>query len=246
MGTDMRISVKKTPLKIDYHTHILPGMDDGACDVEQANEMLQQLHAYGVQTVLLTPHYYTDNESPAAFLQRRKAAFEALNSAYAASSPRLILGAEVYLEKGLSKRTDLKKLCIGDSSYMLLEMPYLPLSEWMIEEIESLCFEHDCKLIFAHLLRYAAYYHEDDFAQLIDFPEAVVQVNAEDMLFRTVRKRVRQWIAQGRTVVFGTDCHNLDSRRPNFDVAEKHIAKICGGISPIEQADAFAFDRGWI
>ncbi len=242
----MCIRANKNPLKIDCHTHILPGMDDGARDVQQAVEMLTLSRKYGVQTVLLTPHYFAHAETPAAFLGRRDAALQTLQSAYTEDVPRLVIGAEVRLEKGLSTARDIQKLCIGESAYMLLEMPYAQLDNWMIEEIEAVCFEQGCKPIFAHLPRYAAYYSDEDFAELYTFPDALVQVNTEDMLFKPARKRVRRWIEQGVPVIFGSDCHNLTDRRPNFDVAGRHIAKSVGGIQSIEKAHAIAMALEWL
>ncbi len=242
----MCIRANKNPSKIDCHTHILPGMDDGARDVQQAVEMLTLSRKYGVQTVLLTPHYCAHAETPAAFLRRRDVALQKLQSVYIEASPRLVTGAEVRLEKGLSAMRDIKKLCIGDSAYMLLEMPYAQLDNWMIEEIEAVCFEQGCKPIFAHLPRYAAYYSDEDFAELYTFPDALVQVNAEDMLFKPARKRVRQWIARGVPVVFGSDCHNMTDRRPNFDVAGRHIAKSVGGIHPAQKMHDIATALEWL
>ncbi len=246
MGISMFIRASKNPLKIDCHTHILPGMDDGAQDVQQAVEMLALSHKYGVQTLLLTPHYCVSAETPADFLQRRDAALHELQSAYTEDLPRLIAGAEVRLEKKLSAAVDVQKLCIGDSAYMLLEMPYAPLDNWMIEEIEAICFERGCKPIFAHLPRYAGYYSEEDFAELCTFPDALVQVNAEDMLFKPARKRVRKWIERGVPVVFGSDCHNMTDRCPNLDVAERHIAKAVGGVSPVQEMHTIATELNWL
>ena len=44
---------------IDFHTHILPEMDDGAKSVGESLEMLKAAHLSGAQTVLLTPHFLT-------------------------------------------------------------------------------------------------------------------------------------------------------------------------------------------
>ena len=48
-----------TPL-VDLHTHILPGIDDGARDVDEAADMLAALSRQQVDTVVLTPHYLSD------------------------------------------------------------------------------------------------------------------------------------------------------------------------------------------
>ena len=56
---------------IDLHTHILPGMDDGAKDVKTSLALLRMESAQGVGTVVLTPHFYRDREEPQHFLTRR-------------------------------------------------------------------------------------------------------------------------------------------------------------------------------
>ena len=42
---------------IDFHTHILPGIDDGSRDIEQTKELLRQAHAQGVTRILATPRF---------------------------------------------------------------------------------------------------------------------------------------------------------------------------------------------
>ena len=65
----------------DLHTHILPGMDDGAESVEMSLDMLRMERDQGVDAVVLTPHFYRDRERPEHFLNRRRAAGEALRDA---------------------------------------------------------------------------------------------------------------------------------------------------------------------
>lgn len=63
---------------IDFHTHILPGVDDGAENIETALAMLREEAVQGVNQVFATPHFYADEETPEAFLERRRASFEGL------------------------------------------------------------------------------------------------------------------------------------------------------------------------
>ena len=57
--------------RIDYHSHILPEMDDGPKDRETAVEMLHLLREQGILTVYATPHYYRHQETVEDFLERR-------------------------------------------------------------------------------------------------------------------------------------------------------------------------------
>lgn len=63
---------------IDFHTHILPGIDDGAKDVSVSAAMLEMEKEQGVNEIVLTPHYYGKFYSPTDFVRRRAAAYEKL------------------------------------------------------------------------------------------------------------------------------------------------------------------------
>lgn len=234
-------------LSLDCHTHILPDLDDGAKDVDTSLEMLRRTVEYGVETVLLTPHYYPSVEDVSSFCKRREASFEQLKAAIGDMFvPQMLLGAEVYLERGVSKAPAFRELCIEGSDRLLLEMPYAPLCDWMVEEAENICFTHHCKLILAHLTRYMAYYTDEDFEQLITLPQTIIQINAEDMLYAPARKRVLSWMQRGFPVLFGSDCHNLFCRAPNLDTAAKQLTKEKRGISPAKSANDVAKKLGWI
>ena len=113
----------------DLHTHILPGMDDGAPDVETGLRMLRMEREQGVDAVALTPHYYSADESIDAFLRRRRAASEKLEDAIARQPdgetlPRRILGAEVAWAPYMDRWEKLDELCYEGSEYLLLEPPF--------------------------------------------------------------------------------------------------------------------------
>ena len=71
----------KTDL-IDFHSHILPGIDDGARTPEEALEMLELMAAQGVRRVVSTSHFYPEREEPDSFLARRKKAVEMLGAVF--------------------------------------------------------------------------------------------------------------------------------------------------------------------
>lgn len=63
---------------IDFHTHILPGMDDGSRDVRESLQMLTLESEQGVQETLLTPHFYAHFDKISSFLERREHSFQKL------------------------------------------------------------------------------------------------------------------------------------------------------------------------
>lgn len=66
---------------IDFHTHILPGMDDGSRDVHESLQALTLEDEQGVQEILLTPHFYAHIDKVSSFLERREHSFRKLTKA---------------------------------------------------------------------------------------------------------------------------------------------------------------------
>ena len=66
---------------IDFHTHILPGIDDGAKSLEESLSLLKMEQEQGVDTIVLTPHYFHERQSLDEFLQQRNTAYEQLRHA---------------------------------------------------------------------------------------------------------------------------------------------------------------------
>ena len=55
---------------IDFHTHILPGIDDGSHSTEMTKEMLRREAQMGVTHVYATPHFYAHRSNIGRFLEK--------------------------------------------------------------------------------------------------------------------------------------------------------------------------------
>lgn len=212
---------------IDIHTHILPGMDDGAKDVATSLEMLQMEYSQGVDKVVLTPHFYRDKETPERFLVRRQEAFEKLELAIQQSKisvPELILGAEVAWTQNMNEWDNLEQLCIGKSKYMLLELPFQPWTRSMFEQIYDMVLDLQITPIFAHLERYTKFQKRSYIQEIIamDMP---IQVSSSPLLHWSSRRRVLKIIKKASCCVCGSDCHNTTSRPPNLKDGLKHAER---------------------
>lgn len=60
---------------IDCHTHLLPGIDDGAKDLSTSLEMLNEEKKQGVDYVIATPHFYANRDKMEKFIDRRERAY---------------------------------------------------------------------------------------------------------------------------------------------------------------------------
>ena len=63
---------------IDFHSHVLPEMDDGSASVDMSIAMLQMQAEQGITHVIATPHFYPSRDDPERFLDRRNRAEEKL------------------------------------------------------------------------------------------------------------------------------------------------------------------------
>ena len=138
---------------IDFHTHILPNVDDGSKGVEESTLMLTRLFEQGVNKVIATPHFYANDESVDEFLLRRNAAFEKL-SKNGCDVSKIILGAEVRYYDGISHLQDLKKLRIEGTRFLLLEMPFNKWTDYAINEVIDIANRGKISLVLAHIDRY--------------------------------------------------------------------------------------------
>ena len=65
---------------VDFHTHLLPKVDDGSDSVEKSYTMLKKMADEGTEIVFATPHCLLSREEEKTFLARRTAAFENLKA----------------------------------------------------------------------------------------------------------------------------------------------------------------------
>lgn len=210
---------------IDLHTHILPGMDDGAKDVQMSLDMLRMQKAQGIDTVALTSHFYPVKESAERFLKRRAESVKILAQAILnlpqaeqKEIPELVLGAEVAWVPNLAYMEGLEQMCYGKSRYMLLELPFEPWTMQMIDQIYHLYDRTGIIPVIAHLDRYQKIQKKTVFEEI--FALGVPIQLGTDMLFHWWNKRqIFKLLGEEGRFILASDCHNLDGRKPNLRAA---------------------------
>ena len=206
----------------DYHCHALPGIDDGSVSPDMSVKMLTVMKSQGVERVVLTPHFYSHREmSVDDYLNRRSKAFGAISKKLPVKN--VFLGAEVAIERGISELDGIKKLAIEGTKLILLELPYGDYARWMSEEIYNIACETGLTPVIAHVHRYTHWYSKEEMTEILD-TQAVFQVNAEAFEKMKSRRYVNKLIKNGIRPVFGSDAHNIDLRRPNFDLLKKKVS----------------------
>ena len=222
---------------IDFHSHILPEMDDGSKNIEESKEMLGLLAGQGVKTVVATPHFYANDESVEEFLLRRKASYEKLQEALSEGMPRIVPGAEVRYYQGISRLADIKDLCIKGSNLLLLEMSSSRWTDYTVKEILDLSCRGNLTVILAHVERYMNFQSRSVWEKIAG-SGVLMQVNADFFLgFGTKGKAMR--MLGNRTVhLIGSDCHDLKHRPPRIGEARNLIQKKLG-VEFLEELEEF-------
>jgi len=225
---------------IDWHSHVLPEMDDGSHSVAESLEMLRAQAAQGVTTVMATPHFYANDESVESFLLRRTRAAERLREQRQdADTPALRLGAEARYYRGISRMEGLSALCIEGSKLLLLEMPFSPWSEGMIRELIELSGKDGIRLVLAHIDRYLSLQDRDVWGRLLD-NGILMQTNASFFTAFTTRRKALALLREGYVHLLGSDCHNMTSRPPQIGRAVAVIQKRFGA-DYLQQMNEFGY-----
>ena len=215
---------------IDFHSHILPGMDDGSSSPDESLAMLEVSAEQGVDEIFATSHFYPDEEDPVSFLKRRKRSCEELR-AFAAGRdkeivlPRIHLGAEVYYFPGISTCEEIRPLALGETKMLLVEPPVAPFSRAMLDEIEAIGPNLGLTPVMAHLDRYCRLLRDNSLFSLLSGRKILVQVNASFFLRPSVSDLALKVLREERIQLLGSDCHNLSERPPNIGPAAEEIRK---------------------
>ncbi len=211
---------------IDWHSHILPRMDDGSRSVAESIAMLEAEASQGVGTVVATPHFYADDESVESFLERRRISLEALKAETPDGLPKVILGAEVRYYPGISRLEGLKSLRIEGTKLLLLEMPMATWTESVVRELVELSAKSSFRIVLAHVERYMSLQNKGVWDRIIE-NGILMQSNAGFFTAFGTKRRALSLLKRGTVRFVGSDCHNMTGRPPligkAFDVISKKL-----------------------
>ncbi len=199
------------PLKIDMHSHLVPGIDDGASDVQASIELIEGLQKLGINQSIATPHiigdlYRNTNDTIEAALKLLQAELDSRNNNFkirAAAEYQL----DDYFIQLLRDKVPLRTL---KDNIILTEFSWLSRPE----KVDEICFEiltEGYKPILAHPERYA-YFH-NEFKMYEDLKEKgfLLQLNLLSLTGHygpAVAKVAKQLLKEGLISYIGTDLHH--------------------------------------
>lgn len=210
---------------MDFHSHVLPGMDDGSASVEESLAMLRLSAEQGIRCVAATPHFYAHRDTPEGFLEARGRSEAALRKAMEKCTglPRLLVGAEVLFFRGISEWEFLRELAISGSNCILIELPPAPWPEEVFRELAQIRLKQGLIPVVAHIDRYVGWFRNRALPKrLARFP-VLVQANGEFFLRRTTSPLAMKLLKADQIQLLGSDCHNMSGRKPNLGPALRRI-----------------------
>ena len=217
--------------KTDIHSHIIPGIDDGAKSLEESLAMLAMAAGQGIDSLIATPHYSPHYRNLHPELIREGCA-HLEEQARASVSPdiRIYPGQEICYEDGiLEKLEEGRLLTLADSSYVLIEFSYRTPYPEMYRSLQRIGLA-GYSPVLAHAERYPALRGEEGSLDELVEAGVLIQMNygsLEGPWHSGDLRWCRKQIKEERVHFLATDMHGADMRPPRTEKAsawmEKHL-----------------------
>ena len=197
----------------DWHSHILPSVDDGVKLMEDSLKILDFYEKEGVSEVWFTPHIMADTPNETEFLCSKFEKFQAMYK----GNVKIHLSAEHMIDRLFEQRLDEDDLLPYDDKSLLVETSYLnpPLNLWeMLEKIPTKGYYP----ILAHPERYV-YMEEEDYKRLIR-KDVEFQLNLPSvvgMYGREAQHKAIWLLKKDYYQRSGSDVHRYDALISNFN-----------------------------
>lgn len=213
-------------IMVDFHCHILPGVDDGAKDMEETVKMLKIASAEGITHIIATPHFKINhhNKSP----EKIEEVFENVKKAAIDNNIdiKIYCGSEVMFFNDIESVYEEKRIrTLNSSDYLLVE--FYPDDEFKkirdgLETIRSLGLIP----VLAHIERYKALRGNYSNTKLLYDSGVVISVNAGSVMGKdglVSKIFVRKLLKDRFVSLISTDSHDSEKRNPKMDSCRDYL-----------------------
>ena len=227
---------------IDVHSHILPGIDDGASDMEETQEMLKIACSEGIREIIATPHFFSPHRHASPEKIARVLAQVQDKLEEWAIPIKLYAGNEIFYRTGIPDLLEAGGvLTLAGSRYVLVEfdppVEYTYLRDGIIK-----LMSYDYLPIIAHAERYDCFFQERKRLHRIKEHGALLQVNGETLLgsfMDEMSQRGKYMVKQDLVDFLATDAHGSMGRSPRLQKSAAYLYKKLGR----EKAEKILFEN---
>lgn len=198
-------------IKTDMHSHILPGIDDGAQNLNDSILLAKRFRALGFERLFATPHVMADffRNTPDTINR----ALDVLRKGLLDAEIDLEVNAaaEYYLDETLEKKVREKEVLTFGKNYLLFELSFVNAPQNLFDFIRKIQ-DAGYQPVLAHPERYPYYYSSMEYYQQIKETGCLLQLNSIALTgyYGSGAKRVAEEMAESHMVDFiGTDMHHL-------------------------------------
>ena len=210
---------------IDFHSHILPNIDDGSKSLEDSIKIVEEARQAGFNKIISTSHYmeryYECGESERIqLLEKVKENTKGVE---------LFLGNEIYATYNMAELIEEKRAStINNSRYVLFELP-LNSKPMNAEEIVYRLIENGYIPIIAHPERYSYVQDDIEFIEKLYDMGALLQANFGSIIGlygKRAEKTVKKLFKEGLIQFLGSDVHRTNQIYPKMPKIMKKLKKI--------------------
>ena len=215
---------------LDIHTHILPGVDDGAKDMQEALALARQARENNTRGIVLTPHYRAPHKMDADLLYKRFCLFrKALHKELPQMS--VYLGCEIRYQSGIPEMIrEHRLLPMYHSRYILLEFPSTAFSTHILSALRE-CIAAGIVPIVAHAERCDAFHHDPALTEQVLTLGGLLQLNADSVMGKVSHrnKKFCHKVLEAKQVHFiASDAHDSIRRPPLLRDCYTHVSEKYG------------------
>ena len=216
---------------IDFHTHILPNVDDGSKSIDETFELLNEAKKAGFDTIISTSHYIEDYYN--VNVSEREVWINAISEILKKENNdlKLYLGNEVYLTENIMELLETgKETTINKSRYILFEFPMNTKPMNMYDIIYDM-LQNKLIPILAHPERYSFVQKEPEIIYDLIQKGVLMQANYGSIIGRYGEKAqlmVRKFFENNMIHFLGSDVHKKNTIYPRIAQALNEIKDIIG------------------